>query len=281
MPPLTKILLPIDFSESCLGGARYAIPLIEHFRSELTILHVMSPIDDLSQEVNEFSGRRRQKAEEQLRDFLCAVLNHLKVRRILREGDAAEVIVDQASQDKSDLIMMPTHGYSRFRRLLLGSVAAKVLHDTECPVWTGAHVEQGPPAEWIRLGHIICAIDTGPHALRVLRWAACLAAEFKSKLTLLHVVPRLDSPGEEYYASEWRRQVVSDASKAMENAQQSVGTCAEVVLESGDVSAAVSTVASRLDPDLIVIGRGACDNARLRTNSYGIIRSSRCPVVSV
>ena len=40
---LKKILLPIDFSERCLGGARYAIPLVEHFHSELTLLHVISP----------------------------------------------------------------------------------------------------------------------------------------------------------------------------------------------------------------------------------------------
>ena len=196
MFPLKKILLPIDFSERCLGGARYAIPLVEHFHSELTLLHVISPIDYLSPEVQTFNEDRRKKASKQLDDFLCAALNHLNTRRILREGDPAEVITDQAVQDRSDLIMMPTHGYSPFRRLLLGSTTSKVLHDTACPVWTGAHVAQGPPAEWIKLGHIVCAIDLGPHSSGVLRWAAGLAAEFKSKLTLLHVVPRLDSPGE-------------------------------------------------------------------------------------
>jgi len=35
MFPLAKVLLPIDFSERCLGGARYAIPLVEHFHAEL------------------------------------------------------------------------------------------------------------------------------------------------------------------------------------------------------------------------------------------------------
>ena len=54
MFPLKKILLPIDFSERCLGGARYAIPLVEHFHSELTLLHVVSPIDYLSPEETHF-----------------------------------------------------------------------------------------------------------------------------------------------------------------------------------------------------------------------------------
>lgn len=105
---LAKILLPIDFAERCLGGARYAIPLVEHFHSELTLLHVIFPIDYLSPEVQTFNEDRRKKASKQLDDFLCAALNHLHTRRILRVGDPAEVITDQAVQDRSDLIMMPT-----------------------------------------------------------------------------------------------------------------------------------------------------------------------------
>ena len=281
MFPLKKILLPIDFSERCLGGARYAIPLVEHFHSELTLLHVISPMDYLSPEVQTFNEDRRKKASKELDDFLCAALDHLNTRRILREGDPAEVIANQAVQDRSDLIMMPTHGYSPFRRLLLGSTTSKVLHDTACPVWTGAHVAQGPPAEWIKLSHIVCAVDLGPHSASVLRWAAGLASEFKSKLTLLHVVPRLDSPGEGHYADEWRRRLLADAGEVIAKVQQSAGIHVEAVVESGDVSKAVRAAAGRLNADLVVIGRGAADNARLRTHAFGIIRESPCPVVSV
>ncbi len=52
-------------------------------------------------------------------------------------------------------------------------------------------------------------------------------------------------------------------------------------MESGDVSKAVRTAAGRLNADLVVIGRGAADNARLRTHAFGIIRESPCSVVSV
>jgi nucleotide-binding universal stress UspA family protein len=281
MFPIKKILLPIDFSERCLGGARYAIPLVEHFHSELTLLHVISPMDYLSPEVQTFNEDRRKKASKELDDFLCAALNHLNTRRILREGDPAEVIANQAVQDRSDLIMMPTHGYSPFRRLLLGSTTSKVLHDTACAVWTGAHVAQGPSAEGIKLRHIVCAVDLGPHSASVLRWAAGLASEFKSRLTLLHVVPRLDSPGEGRYADEWRERVLADASEAIAKVEQIAGIHVESVVESGDVSKAVGVAAGRLNADLVVIGHGAADNSRLRTSAYGIIRESPCPVVSV
>jgi len=45
--------------------------------------------------------------------------------------------------EKAELIIMPSHGYT-FDQLLLGSVTAKVLHGSECPVSTGAHMEESP-----------------------------------------------------------------------------------------------------------------------------------------
>jgi len=278
---LSKILVPIDFSERCLGATRYAITLVEHFQSELTLLHVFSPIEDVSLEVRTVNEVRRQKAQEALDDFLCAALNHLNTRRILREGDPAEVIVDQARRDRSDMIMMPTHGYGPFRRLLLGSVTAKVLHDAPCPVWTGVHLAQGPPIEWLTPKQVVCALDLGPASGTVLRWADGRAAAFNSKLTVVHVEPRLDSPGEEYFAHEWRRHLMAQASETIARLQQAEGTHAEIVLESGEISDAIARTADKLRADVVVIGRGEASDARLGTHAYNIIRRSPCPVVSI
>jgi nucleotide-binding universal stress UspA family protein len=216
-----------------------------------------------------------------LDDFLCVALNHLNTRRVLREGDPAQLVVDQARRDGSDLIMMPTHGYGPFRRLLLGSVTAKVLHDAPCPVWTGAHLAQGPSVEWLRLARVICALDTGGQSASVLRWANSLAVAFKSTFTILHVVPRLDSPGEEYYAHEWRRHLVARASEKIAHLQEAEGTHAEIVLETGEVSDAIARTAGKLGADVVIIGRGEASDARLGTHAYNIVRRSPCPVVSI
>jgi nucleotide-binding universal stress UspA family protein len=281
MLSLAKILVPIDFSERCLGTTRYAIPLVEHFKSELTLLHVVPPVDYPSPEVTTLNENRRQRAQKMLDDFLCAALNHLNTRRLLREGDPAETIVDQARQDHSDMIMMPTHGYGPFRRLLLGSVTAKVLHDASCPVWTGVHLAQGPPVEWLTPRQIVCALDLGAGSDAVLRWANGRAAAFGSELTILHVDPRLDSPGEEYFAHEWRRHLLARAAESVAQLQEREGTHAQIMLEPGDVSDAAARVIRRLNADLLVIGRGKSADAHLGTNAYDIIRKSPCPVVSI
>jgi nucleotide-binding universal stress UspA family protein len=143
--PFSKILIPIDFSERCLGADRFAIPLAERFHCEITFLHVQHP----QAAESDLSVDREEHTEKLLRDFLCAAFAHLDVRRVLLSGEPAAEIVGYAINHDSDLIMMPTHGYGVFRRRLLGSITAKVLHHSECPVWTGVHLAKGLSAEWI------------------------------------------------------------------------------------------------------------------------------------
>ena len=74
-----------------------------------------------------------------MRDFMQAT--GLEARCAIEEGDPGHAVSLYAGRHNTGLIMLPTHGYGPFRRMLIGSVASKILHDAECPVWTSAHVE--------------------------------------------------------------------------------------------------------------------------------------------
>lgn len=279
MVPFSNILLPIDFSERCLGAARFSIPLAERFHSEITLLHVEMPPEAYP----ESNIDREIPPEKRLRDFLCAAFAHLDVKRVLRVGfDVAEEIVKYARDHDTDLIMMPTHGYGAFRRLLLGSTTAKVLYDTSCPVWTGAKLAQGPRAEWLNPTTIVCAADNDAGGENALKWASRLSSALDADLILVHVEPRLQSPGEEYYSKEFHERVVAETNAKMDKVQRAAGTQAQVVLQGGKVEHAVSKAAEDLDADLLVIGRRSDPASEgLGLNTYGIIRESPCPVVSV
>ena len=72
------------------------------------------------------------------------------------------------------------------------------------------------------------------------------------------------------------------ATKEMERLQESIGTKAEVIVDSGNVLQLLNQVAERTRADLLVIGHGPVhghlgDNG----NGYAIIRESRIPVLSV
>ena len=253
MLSLSKILIPIDFSERCFRAARYAIPLAEHFRSAVTFLHVGS---DHRSDPNA-SVQHLVEAQIKLQDFLRAAFSHLSVKRELRFGDPAAEIVAYASSDGSDLIMMPTHGYGEFRRLLLGSVTTKVPHDANCPIWTGAHISSRKSLEWIAPKVILCAIDLNRSGEETLAWASELASSLKAMIEIVYAEPRFESFSEEYYSSNFYFKIMADANQKLDEIQRRAGTHARAHVEPGRVAEAVINTAERLSADLVVIGRGS------------------------
>jgi nucleotide-binding universal stress UspA family protein len=200
------------------------------------------------------------------------------------EGDAAHAIVSYAREDGSDLIVMSTHGYGPFRRLLLGSVTAKVLNDAHCPVWTGPHLEAAPGIPEIQFRRILCAIDLATGSPAVLEWAEEFARAYGAGLAVVHILPEsFIQLGGIYFDPEWRRQVEGTARERLQQLREARGSKAELLVEFGEVPASVAALARRWAADLLVIGRGSESGmvGRLRANTYAIIRESPCPVVAV
>jgi nucleotide-binding universal stress UspA family protein len=288
MEALAKIIAPVDFSERSAGAVRYAALLARHFASELTLLHVFAPPqlefgdaagpDSMLSEL--YRNRAREVAHE-LDQFLTQELAGVNVRRVAGEGDAAHRIVEYAHQQHASLIVMATHGYGPFRRFILGSNTAKVLHDADCPVWTGAHLEQAPAAAY-GLRRIVCAVDLGPQSRKTVEWAMGMQTEFAAELTLVHATtPISDDP--EAMAAEWLARMRQNAEAELRSLQRETQANAALVVERGEPAHVISAVASRTNADLVVIARGSAAGVfgRLRTNAYAIIRQSPCPVASV
>ncbi len=289
MFPISKILLPVDFSERAVQAARFAVPVAERFDSEIILLHVLPPYYEFG--AVELGGpilmdlrtQRRADAERRIAGFLSDELRNRRVRRLLLEGDPANEIMDCAHHEEANLIMMPTHGYGPFRRLLLGSVTAKVLHDADCPVWTTAHAEN-PAAANAGIKSILCAVDIGPSGASALAWASHLATEFGAQLNLVHAVAELDPRTEGYHFSpEWRKFLVDNAETEIAAMQAKAGTHAEVIMALGPAAEMICQEAQKSAADLLVIGRGSDAGilGRLTGQAYSIIRQSPCPVVSV
>jgi len=264
MHPISRILLPMDFSDRCMEMLPYAKAVATKYDAELILLHV------------ENDAELAKTGSDQLED--------LKVRCVLFDGDPAEAIVEFARSEKIDLIAMPTHGYGGFRRLLIGSVTAKVLHDIACPVLTGVHMKEEPAAKPAEFSNVLCAIDLGPQSSDVLKWASQLATDFRAQFGIVHAVPPL-SPGIELLLSgEWRMKVASLARKDVETLLSGIGRAAAgVYIQEGEVAKTVCSFAKVAGADLLVIGRGPRDGraGRLPTHAYAIIRQSPCPVISI
>lgn len=289
MRSLSKILLPVDFSERSLGAARYARMLACRFDAELTLLHVLTPphyefgaLEIGGSMLTELYATRSAQVQKELDGFLVEELAGLRVRRVVLEGDPARRIVEFAHREQMGVIVMPTHGYGHFRRFILGSITAKVLHDADCPVWTGAHMEEAPAVEPESMRRILCGIDLGPQSLKTLEWAGAMQRAFGGALTVLHAptcAPDSAAQPDPARRAEMESRIGGEIAALLGQA----GLEAEVIIEPGDPPRVVCGAAARLGAGLLVIGRGSAGGVfgRLRTNAYAIIRQSPCAVASV
>src|SRR5258707_110280 len=81
------------------------------------------------------------------------------LHRFVEFGETVEEILRHIRESGTDLVMMPTHGHGAFRRLLVGSITNKLLHDATCPVWTDAHIEEIPIGLRDECTDVFCGLD--------------------------------------------------------------------------------------------------------------------------
>jgi len=284
-----RILFPVDYSEQTRATAPFVKALASRLHAELVMLNVLElpPVwygaGDGGAWLPPFDAdQMREEARGRLEGYLEAEFAGVPVERVLGEGDAARQIVCQAKADGVGLIMMPTHGYGPYRSLLLGSVTAKVLHDTERPVWTGVHSKEFLSHAPDRLRRILCAVDRDPKDVPVIRWAAEFGRRLGADVCLIHVIPG-DPAIHEFTDRIYREQMFVAAREAMVKVQAEAGTSFDILMRLGDAAQIIHDEAKAEQTDLVIVGRGVLHKAlgRLRSTAYAIIRESPCPVISI
>jgi nucleotide-binding universal stress UspA family protein len=285
---IKKILLPVDFPNTSLPVIHQAATLAHHFHSEIAMLHVVTAqshaagVPDGGVELGHWDllAEVLREAEKNRDQALRQELEGLVIRSRLLQGDPVKAILDTAQAENADLIMMPSHGYA-FNRFLLGSVTAKVLYGTECPVWTGAHVEESSTQEF-GIHNVLCAVELSPRSGEVVSWAAQIADPFGAHLTLAHVTASVEiwGPGGNYANPKWKKEIVGDAAEQLARLQKDMGVQAKLFIGSGDVAKVLSQAVKETKPDLLVT---ECYpyGGNLRIHGYSIICAVPIPVLSV
>jgi nucleotide-binding universal stress UspA family protein len=136
-----RILCATDFSETAEAAWAAARELARTHRSELILLHVFTELpvypDVAVLEVQRVWEEQRAWVERTLAERVAAATSHgLAARWVLKTGMAPESIVEAASEARADLIVIGTHGRTGLTRLVIGSVAERVVRLAPCPVLT-------------------------------------------------------------------------------------------------------------------------------------------------
>ncbi len=133
--PKNSIVVPIDFSEESLKAVEIALTMVRG-PSRVHVIHVLPTISDAETgsqwgQIDEHA--RCEHAEETLRSRLSDE-RYQGVDVLVTVGDPGQEITEFAQSIVADLIVLPSHGRTGLARLLIGSVAERVVRLAHCPV---------------------------------------------------------------------------------------------------------------------------------------------------
>ena len=132
-----KILCPVGFDQNSTAALKFAHELADPDESTLFLLHIVSDptIEPSMLEPNPIlsEGIAERELEKLVQQHLTSSTSH---RIIVRRGDPALVIASVAEELNVDLIVMPTHGHTGVARMILRSVAERVVREAKRPVLT-------------------------------------------------------------------------------------------------------------------------------------------------
>jgi hypothetical protein len=208
-----------------------------------------------------------------------------RFQRVFVQGDPAGEIVRYASHNDVDLIVMGTHGCGRMRELLLGSVAAKVMHDAHCPVWTQSLAQRRADSFDDRPytpGHILCALELVPEAEQLLRYETVRGQALRVPVSVVHCIPTAHLWPGGHMSDMMREYLLDTAGDEVARLQHRAGSDLPVVLGDKGVGRSVAESVGREAAGLVLIGRGKAQEpfGRIRTHGFEILRDAPCPVLS-
>jgi len=294
MREIELILCPIDFSEFSVRAYHHAVSLAEHYQAKLVAQHVVElwrhPSASFAASAGlyeEFEQALRESGSKQLQEF---VKNHthdeIQPELVVQEGVAADSILSFAQAEKADVIVMGTHGWRGFDRLMLGSVTDRVMRRAPCPVLAICKpphdsVAAGRERGYVHhLSRILFCADFSENSELALKYAISATAEYDAELTLLHVLEGVPSPAkaEEAMAAAGERLdklIPREGRKTLK-----IKTAVRI----GKPYWQIIQLALEAQIDLVTMGvrgRGELDLAVFGSTTYRVMQLGSCPVLAV
>lgn len=298
--PVRNVLFATDFSPTSETALPYATAICRRYGSTLHSAHVVSEagmllmtggVDYVS--MGTLYEDAHTEAKEKLEDLsqYCEGIPH---RNYVRHGRVWKNLAILVEENGIDLIVVGTHGRTGFGRLLLGSVAEDILRHASCPVLTiGPNVsghaklptlqnrrrDLAPPE--LDLRNILFATNFGPNTLRLARQAVTLAEQFRSRLTLMHVIDDYTDLGRrpgpiEAGIQRLRDLVPNDAA---------LPYVPERVIEFGAPTECILRIAEEREADMIILGARRSIEAGSThlpfSSAHYVIAHAHCPVLTI
>ncbi|HEY7821111.1 MAG TPA: universal stress protein [Vicinamibacteria bacterium] len=297
MISIERILCPTDFSKYAFRAADYAVALARHYDAEVHFLHVI-PSNLVHPEQYPYVAEAipvapefRKRALERLDAFVAlSRVEGVRTRFTVSEGAPVAVILETAESEGSQILCLGTHGREGVERLVLGSVAEKVLRKARCPVLTVSEPgDERAPKEAV-FQTILCAMDFGTQSLKALEHSFSLAQEAGGRLILFHAVEWfpdeplwVGGPDVSGYKTEMEAQVRARLEQIVPKEVRD--WCeVEIVVRSGRAYRELLALTRERPIDLIAMGvrgRNPLDIMLFGSTAQHVVRHATCPVLTI
>jgi len=292
MMMIHRILCPVDFSEASRRALQYAFAVARWHEAEVTVVHVE---DVLLHAATVEAGGHPDMVERQyqaLNDFIEeAGGTSRNVRLHIASGRVVSGILEHATRDASDLIVMGTNGRSGLARAVLGSVTEGVVRQAAIPVLTIPPLADVRPFELMPFDPILCASDFSPACRSALDLSIVMGQEADARLILLHALqPPHVNQGSLPLPASARIEVAEARKDALARLRHALPSDAvfrcrpEAIVVEGRPADAILETAYREDVRLIVMGvqaRGAVDRLLFGSTTRRVMQAALCPVLSI
>jgi nucleotide-binding universal stress UspA family protein len=281
MYEIRKILAPTDFSKHAEDALEHAVVLGEHYRAEITLLHVdefmVSPLGarEVSDEtVRKYHERKVVFFEEQFEILRRALAGRgVTVRTQVVPGRAYKSIVEESERREYDLIVIATRGLTHLSPHLIGSTAERVVRLSRQPVQSIQHV---PKTEG-RVASVLCPTDLSPAGNAGLSYALSIARQ-NNAVMYLQYISDLEKP-------ETRDQVNQRLPDLLQHHPRAKDVRVEVVIDR-DVEPSNSIIRFAEDREIGLIvmsthGRKGLRRVFIGNTTAEVVRQSSRPVLTV
>jgi nucleotide-binding universal stress UspA family protein len=286
MLPFKKILFPVDYSSACDAVIPYVKEMMHRFSADLSLVHAYGaealaysqlPLTD-----PEVASEAHDGEACRLKEFAATMFPGHHVECAVRLGEAGKVIDNLVQHQGADLVMMPTHGHGPVRRLLLGSVTSKVLHDVSAAVWTATGYALTGYQPHVAYRTILCPVDQSKEADAVFTAASALARYYEARLRVIRVV-EIPPEAMRLYYEVFQTQLMEAADFRLREMMARLNLDAPHAVLEGFTADILREEAVKCNADLMVTGRGLAQTtiSRFWSRLYSIVRYSPCPVLSI
>jgi len=295
---IKKILFPTDFSRCAEQALAHSAFLAEKYEAEIHVLHVVtlfedqpSAISDGISETEEMIRKLEDIAEKQLNKVVDSHgADDMKIITSTKRGiSTAPTILEFASDNNIDLIIMGTHGRRGIEHLLLGSVAEEVVRMSTCPVLTVRETKQTRALETVN--NILVPVDFSDHSEKALAYATEIAQSYNSRLQVLHIIEDTMHPAFSLTGKSSIFDLIpgieEDCRKRTEKMLKEVvpdKVNSNVYVQGGQPASDIIKFARENSTDLIVIathGLTGLEHMLLGSVTEKVVRMAHCPVFTV